>query len=137
MHCVLLCARPARIFDYHDPGLFWLFLLPGFYGASENATFSEASGSGRDYLAEVCRDWEAEALKAKSGRTVILRTGAGAASRHAALLSLWSQCMQHACMHSACGNAGRVAVSCAHCWERLGNSASLSSRTGVARGFAP
>ena len=47
----------------------------GFYGTSDTATFSEASSSGSDYLAEVCREWEAEALKAKTGRTVILRAG--------------------------------------------------------------
>ncbi|BDA50894.1 Epimerase family protein SDR39U1 homolog, chloroplastic [Coccomyxa sp. Obi] len=47
----------------------------GFYGTSESQTFSEASSSGGDYLAEVCRDWEAEAQKAKSQRTVIFRTG--------------------------------------------------------------
>lgn len=35
----------------------------GFYGSSENATFNEESGSGRDYLAEVCREWEAAAHK--------------------------------------------------------------------------
>ncbi|KAK9907451.1 hypothetical protein WJX75_003998 [Coccomyxa subellipsoidea] len=47
----------------------------GFYGTSESQTFSEASSSGRDYLAEVCRDWESEAQKAKTERTVIFRTG--------------------------------------------------------------
>ncbi|CAL5223129.1 g5594 [Coccomyxa viridis] len=47
----------------------------GYYGASESQTFSEASSSGRDYLAEVCRDWEAEAQRSTAKRNVILRTG--------------------------------------------------------------
>lgn len=51
------------------------FICAGFYGTSESQTFSEASSSGRDYLAEVCRDWENEAQRAKCQRTVIFRTG--------------------------------------------------------------
>ena len=46
----------------------------GFYGSSEMATFNESSASGRDYLAEVCREWEAAASNAKT-RVVILRNG--------------------------------------------------------------
>ncbi|KAL4430790.1 hypothetical protein ABPG75_006046 [Micractinium tetrahymenae] len=46
----------------------------GYYGNSESQTFSETSSPGRDYLAEVCREWEAAAGKAQC-RTVILRTG--------------------------------------------------------------
>lgn len=33
----------------------------GFYGISQNASFSEDSPTGNDYLAEVCREWEAAA----------------------------------------------------------------------------
>ena len=47
----------------------------GYYGASQTQTFSEASGAGADYLAEVCREWEAEAQRSPT-RTVIVRTGA-------------------------------------------------------------
>lgn len=49
----------------------------GFYGTSETATFDESSQSGNDFLAEICRAWEAEANKAKDcgTRVVILRTG--------------------------------------------------------------
>ena len=47
----------------------------GFYGTSETATFNESSGGGSDYLAEVCRQWEAEAHKAQVSRVAILRTG--------------------------------------------------------------
>lgn len=49
----------------------------GFYGTSETATFTEASPAGTDFLAQVCRDWEAAALAAESQgvRTVVLRLG--------------------------------------------------------------
>jgi hypothetical protein len=40
----------------------------------QSQTFSEASQPGRDYLAEVCRDWEAAAGTAQT-RVVVLRTG--------------------------------------------------------------
>lgn len=49
----------------------------GFYGTSESATFTEDSPSGSDYLSEICRDWEAAALRAEQSgvRVVVLRTG--------------------------------------------------------------
>jgi hypothetical protein len=49
----------------------------GYYGTSETATFDESSESGNDFLAEICRAWEAEASKVKQcgTRLVILRTG--------------------------------------------------------------
>lgn len=56
------------------PGVFISSSAVGYYGASDTATFSEASGPGGDYLAEVCRDWEAAAAGAQT-RTVVLRTG--------------------------------------------------------------
>ena len=55
-------------------------LHAGFYGTSETQTFNEASSSGSDYLAEVCREWEAEARKAQLDRVAVLRTGALAIS---------------------------------------------------------
>lgn len=33
----------------------------GYYGVSDNETFSEKSSSGSDFLSEVCREWEAVA----------------------------------------------------------------------------
>jgi uncharacterized protein (TIGR01777 family) len=36
----------------------------GYYGTSESATFVEASPPGDDFLARVCADWEAEAMRA-------------------------------------------------------------------------
>jgi uncharacterized protein len=49
----------------------------GYYGTSETATFEESAQPGSDFLAQVCRDWEAEAEKVKAAgvRLVILRTG--------------------------------------------------------------
>ncbi len=49
----------------------------GFYGTSETASFDENSASGQDFLAEVCRAWEAEANKVKESgtRLVVLRIG--------------------------------------------------------------
>lgn len=49
----------------------------GYYGTSETATFDETSLSGKDFLAQVCQAWEAEARKVKDVgvRLVILRFG--------------------------------------------------------------
>jgi uncharacterized protein (TIGR01777 family) len=49
----------------------------GYYGTSETETFEENSPAGSDFLAEVCKKWEAEANKVKEfgTRLVILRTG--------------------------------------------------------------
>lgn len=49
----------------------------GFYGTSETATYDEHSPSGNDFLAEVCREWEAAAHQVKDSgvRLVILRFG--------------------------------------------------------------
>ncbi|XP_022952964.1 epimerase family protein SDR39U1 homolog, chloroplastic-like isoform X2 [Cucurbita moschata] len=48
----------------------------GYYGTSETAIFDERSPSGNDYLAEVCREWEATALGAnKNVRVALIRIG--------------------------------------------------------------
>jgi uncharacterized protein len=49
----------------------------GYYGTSETAVFNEASSPGKDFLAEVCQAWEAEAEKVTSSgtRLAIIRTG--------------------------------------------------------------
>ena len=49
----------------------------GYYGTSETATFDEQSNTGNDFLAEVCREWEAAAQPVKDlgVRLVILRIG--------------------------------------------------------------
>ena len=49
----------------------------GYYGARGDETLTESSSSGNDFLAQVTKAWEAEAMKAdKAGvRTVIMRFG--------------------------------------------------------------
>ena len=48
----------------------------GIYGPHGDEPVTEATTPGRDFLASVCRDWEAEALRVASAtRVVLLRTG--------------------------------------------------------------
>ncbi|KZV53471.1 hypothetical protein F511_14837 [Dorcoceras hygrometricum] len=48
----------------------------GYYGTSETLTFDEQSPPGTDYLAEVCREWEAAAERVDTSvRLVIFRIG--------------------------------------------------------------
>ncbi|KAH9620450.1 hypothetical protein KSS87_011850 [Heliosperma pusillum] len=48
----------------------------GYYGTSETQVFDEQSPSGNDFLAEVCREWEASALKVnKDVRVARIRIG--------------------------------------------------------------
>jgi uncharacterized protein (TIGR01777 family) len=49
----------------------------GFYGSRDDQVLDEAASSGTDFLAEVCRDWEAAAIAARDFeiRVVLLRSG--------------------------------------------------------------
>jgi hypothetical protein len=49
----------------------------GYYGTSKTATFDEESSPGADFLAEICKAWEAAAqpVKEVGTRLVILRFG--------------------------------------------------------------
>ncbi len=49
----------------------------GYYGTSETSSFDETSPPGKDFLAQVCQAWEAEAQKVTDAgvRLVILRFG--------------------------------------------------------------
>jgi uncharacterized protein (TIGR01777 family) len=49
----------------------------GYYGVAGEEAKTEASGPGADFLAHLCEDWEAEALKARRDgmRLAIIRTG--------------------------------------------------------------
>lgn len=53
------------------------FSAIGYYGTSETATFDENSASGKDFLAEICQNWETEAKKVQEVgvRLVIIRSG--------------------------------------------------------------
>jgi uncharacterized protein (TIGR01777 family) len=49
----------------------------GYYGAAGAETMTEASPAGHDFLAQLCTEWEAEALRAQSAatRVVLVRSG--------------------------------------------------------------
>lgn len=47
----------------------------GFYGDTGDREVDENSPAGTGFLADVCRAWEAEALKVRAARVVLLRTG--------------------------------------------------------------
>jgi uncharacterized protein (TIGR01777 family) len=47
----------------------------GYYGTHRDAPLDESSPAGNDFLASVCREWEAEAMAATGARVVLLRTG--------------------------------------------------------------
>lgn len=49
----------------------------GFYGDRGNESLSEESKPGKGFLADLCQEWEGEALKARQSgvRVVLLRTG--------------------------------------------------------------
>jgi len=49
----------------------------GYFGTSEDDTFDESSPPGRDFLAHVCVEWEAEAQRASvfGARVALVRTG--------------------------------------------------------------
>ncbi|MEG4302354.1 thylakoid membrane protein ThyD [Microcoleus sp. D3_18a_C4] len=59
------------------PSVFVSASAIGYYGTSETAEFDETSPAGDDFLAVVCKDWEAAAQPAKNAgtRLAILRLG--------------------------------------------------------------
>ena len=70
----LLVASMARL--EQPPGVLVSGSAVGYYGTSLEARFTEASDSGSDVLAEICRAWEGAARGVPAGcRLVILRIG--------------------------------------------------------------
>lgn len=58
------------------PAVFLSASAVGYYGSRGDDTLNEESAPGDDFLASVCRDWEAEAFEAVGAtRVVYLRTG--------------------------------------------------------------
>ena len=59
------------------PSVFVSASAIGYYGTSETAEFDENSPAGNDFLAAVCKDWEAAAQPAQNAgtRLAILRLG--------------------------------------------------------------
>jgi len=62
----------------------------GYYGDTGEHAADESALLGKGFLAELCRDWEAEALKAAAGgtRVVLMRTGVVLTPKGGALGSL-------------------------------------------------
>lgn len=77
-------ALPAE----RRPGVLVSTSAVGYYGVSDNETFSENSSSGSDFLSEVCREWEAVADSAKVDRKVIVRFGIVLAKEGGALAKM-------------------------------------------------
>ena len=61
----------------NKPGVFISASAIGFYGDGENSELTEASPGGKDFLANVCADWEnaSAPLELLNVRRVIVRTG--------------------------------------------------------------
>eukprot|EP00249_Psilotum_nudum_P019107 c27102_g1_i3 orf=500-1711(-) len=58
------------------PSVFVSATAVGFYGTSQTHVFDESSPAGKDYLAEVCREWESTAEKVDCHvRLVLIRIG--------------------------------------------------------------
>jgi uncharacterized protein (TIGR01777 family) len=59
------------------PAVFVSASAIGYYGNRGDETLNESSACGNDFLAELCRDWEGEAIRAQASgiRTVITRFG--------------------------------------------------------------
>lgn len=61
----------------HKPSVLVSGSAVGYYGFRGDEVLTEESSRGRGFLADVCEDWEAEALRAEDAgiRTVLARTG--------------------------------------------------------------
>lgn len=71
-----LAAAISEAPEGQRPRVFLSSSAVGYYGTSQTSSFTEDSPVGGDYLAEVCKDWEAAAQKVPSDvRVVLIRTG--------------------------------------------------------------
>lgn len=61
----------------NPPKIFFSASAVGYYGSREDEILTEESSPGEGFLPEVCKEWEAEALKAEDfgARVVLSRTG--------------------------------------------------------------
>jgi uncharacterized protein (TIGR01777 family) len=59
----------------------------GYYGSRGDEVLTESSQAGKDFLAQLCRDWEAEAIRAQSSgiRTILTRFGVILSARGGAM----------------------------------------------------
>ena len=74
----------------HPPKVFVAASAIGFYGDRGEEELTESSAPGQDFLADLCRDWEAESARAAAfgARVVLLRFGIILARRGGALPSM-------------------------------------------------
>ncbi|CAL5056657.1 unnamed protein product [Urochloa decumbens] len=76
---VSVTSKVVKYINHADaqPSVFVSATAIGYYGTSEIHSFDESSPSGKDYLAEVCREWEATARQVNQDnvRLVLLRIG--------------------------------------------------------------
>ncbi|MHA7263845.1 TIGR01777 family oxidoreductase [Arthrobacter sp. TMN-37] len=73
----------------NPPAVFLSQSASGYYGNRGDEVLTEASGSGDAFLSDVCRRWEAEAVRTPDGvRTVVTRTGIVMSRRGGALPKL-------------------------------------------------
>ncbi|CAN6238917.1 unnamed protein product [Urochloa humidicola] len=76
---VNVTSKVVKYINHDDaqPSVFVSATAIGYYGTSEIHSFDESSPSGKDYLAEVCREWEATArqVNQEDVRLVLLRIG--------------------------------------------------------------
>lgn len=75
---ILTTRNIARALNGADHAVtFFSTSAVGYYGFHEDEDLDESSGPGTDFLATLCRDWEAEAVKAvgEHCRVVITRFG--------------------------------------------------------------
>ncbi|MBI2095560.1 MAG: TIGR01777 family protein [Candidatus Omnitrophica bacterium] len=72
------------------PKVFLSASAVGYYGAHGDETLDEASPAGSGFLADLCREWERQALKARAHgvRVVLLRTGIVLSPRGGALAKM-------------------------------------------------
>jgi uncharacterized protein (TIGR01777 family) len=72
-----LIAELGRLPEERRPKAYVSASAVGYYGTSLTASFTEDSLPGNDFLADVCVEWEREALRARElgMRVAIVRTG--------------------------------------------------------------
>jgi uncharacterized protein len=66
---IAACAAPPPVFVSGS--------AVGYYGDTGDQPVTEESPAGRDFLAQLCEDWEREALPAASARTRVVRLRTG------------------------------------------------------------
>jgi uncharacterized protein (TIGR01777 family) len=82
-----IVERISSLEETRRPRTFVCASAVGYYGDRGEERLDETAASGAGYLAEVCRDWEAEALRAAEAgvRVVCLRIGVVLSSQGGAL----------------------------------------------------